>query len=345
MQKGLAVYYNYDVNITDTELIAQINQDGRVNPVFPRGYSASIAFLNLGADLVVGTGMQEIVKLNSFDRHAVNSFGVFSGQKYNYGRGNNSNVNIEGTSLLAGLTTKWFDIKSNLFINGLFFEYGNSNFDFKEEFIGGHKPLVKSQGSGSYAGGGLLGRLNLLDNAYCETSIRAGQTRLDCNRSDLKDPVTGMEAKYNYESLYFGLHLGGGYIHRFSNNLRADFYGKYIYTHQNAKEVVLPTEEKLKFDGINSQRIKLGTRFDYLLNKKIISDIYAGIALDHELDGEVKVTSDTISGINSNLKGSSVAGEFGLTKNIGRFNLDLGLQGYAGNKEGLRGALKVVYTF
>jgi outer membrane autotransporter protein len=118
-----------------------------------------------------------------------------------------------------------------------------------------------------------------------------------------------------------------------------------IYSHQNEKDVSLPMEEKLKFDGINSQRIKLGTKFDYLINKRSIPNIYARVALNHEFDGEVKVVVDNISAINSGLKGSCVEGELGLTKNIGQFNLELGMQGYAGNKDGISGNLKVVYTF
>jgi hypothetical protein len=234
MQKGLAVYYDCDINITDTELIAQINQNGGVNPVFPRGYSAGIAVSNLGADLVVGAGMQEIVKLNSFDKHVVNSFGIFSGQKCNYGA-SNSRVNINGVSLLAGIVGEVFDsikigigigddINVKSCVTGIFVEYGNSNFDFREESI--NMPIVKSQGEASYAGGGVFGRRGFKSNVYCEISLRAGQSKTDCNSEDLKDPISGIGVKYDYDALYFGLHLGSGYTHKFNNNLSADFYGK-----------------------------------------------------------------------------------------------------------------------
>ncbi|MDR0617317.1 MAG: hypothetical protein LBG23_00820 [Endomicrobium sp.] len=67
-----------------------------------------------------------------------------------------------------------------------------------------------------------------------------------------------------------------------------------MFLKQGAKEVVLPTEEKLKFSGANSHRVQLGARFNYLMSKHIDPLAFAGAALEHEFDGQVKAVVDNV---------------------------------------------------
>ncbi|MDR3124288.1 MAG: autotransporter outer membrane beta-barrel domain-containing protein, partial [Endomicrobium sp.] len=339
VQKGMASIFDCSVDMQETQVLVKLTR-AEVCPALFQGYNASIALLNFGVDLAIDRGMQEITGASEFGKAGIVPFMVFSGKNGDYG--SKSQVKVSGISMLAGVKVKEFEIKSRPLTMGIFCEYGNGKFDSKNDF---NEVDIKSKGTASYVGGGLLGRTYFKDNVYCEVSLRIGQTKADYNSADLKDFGSDLKAKYDYSTLYFGSHLGCGYIHKFNDKLNADLYGKYMFLNQDTKEVVLPSEEKLKFFGANSQRVQLGARFNYLMSKHISLLLTAGAALEHEFDGQVKAAVDNAESINSNLKGNNVIGEIGLGKDFGKLNVDLGVQGYGGNKRDLQAQLKASYIF
>jgi outer membrane autotransporter protein len=71
-----------------------------------------------------------------------------------------------------------------------------------------------------------------------------------------------------------------------------------------------------------------------------------GLAYEHELDGKAKATIDGIAIDVPELKGGSGIGEVGLTISAAeRLTLDLGVRGYAGQRQGVTGILNLTYNF
>ncbi len=73
-----------------------------------------------------------------------------------------------------------------------------------------------------------------------------------------------------------------------------------------------------------------------------------GAAYEHEFDGKAKATTNGYSIDAPSLRGGTVVGEAGLALKPSRtlpLSLDLGVQGYAGKREGVTGSLRVGFEF
>jgi hypothetical protein len=71
------------------------------------------------------------------------------------------------------------------------------------------------------------------------------------------------------------------------------------------------------------------------------------LAWDHEFDGKVKATAYGRNLETPKLEGSTGVAELGISVTTGDsgFALDLGVQGYAGRREGVSGSLLLKYDF
>ncbi|GHU03790.1 hypothetical protein FACS1894158_02880 [Betaproteobacteria bacterium] len=117
-----------------------------------------------------------------------------------------------------------------------------------------------------------------------------------------------------------------------------------LYTRQQSDSVTLNTGEKVKFESIDSERVRIGTRYQHKLTNALSG--YAGIAYDHEFGGKAKATTNGYKIDAPSFKGGSGMFEIGLTgkamANKPLF-LDLGIQGYAGRRDGeFEGELQVL---
>jgi outer membrane autotransporter protein len=221
---------------------------------------------------------------------------------------------------------------------GLFLEYGSGNYDTNNSF---GVDTVKGKGSISYLGGGVLGKVSNADNYYFDFSGRLGQVKTDFNSEDYV--FSGVSAKYNYDVPYYGGHIGAGYIGQKFDNVGLDIYGKYLFTHQNGKEVSLPNGETINFEANNSHRLRFGVKI--MRNQKSVFNPYAGAAYDYEFAGEANATVQGLDVVAPSLKGGTAIGELGLQINGGYLSADLGAQGYSGKRKGISGSFKLNYKF
>jgi outer membrane autotransporter protein len=123
-----------------------------------------------------------------------------------------------------------------------------------------------------------------------------------------------------------------------------DLYGKYFWTRQAGDTVKLSTGESVRFNDTDSSRVRAGGRFSYTIDDTITP--YIGAAWEYEFDGRARATTNGFSMPSPSLRGDTGVGELGLTIRAGELvSLDLGVQGYAGKREGVTGSAQVKIEF
>jgi outer membrane autotransporter protein len=249
-------------------------------------------------------------------------------------------------SLLAGLVSG-LDTAPGRLTLGAFIEYGNGSYDTYNSFSSA--AAIHGDGDIYYMGGGLLGRLDFNPTGpghfYGETSLRAGGVHNQYASSDLRTG-SGLPAAYDSSSAYYSLHLGGGYEWDFAEFASLNIYGKYFWTRQEGDEVTLSSGELVSFAAMDSSRVRLGGRLTY--NGSAMFKPYAGAAWEYELAGEADASTNGFSIDAPSLRGASAVGELGMVFKPSAglpLSLDLGLQGYAGKREGVSGSLLVKLEF
>jgi hypothetical protein len=146
--------------------------------------------------------------------------------------------------------------------------------------------------------------------------------------------------------MYLGLQLGGGYVLSLSEKNALDLYGRYFWTRLGSENVTLTTGENVKFNSLNSHRIRVGGRYVHSVSST--QSFYAGLAFEHEFDAKAKATMDVNSIDAIGLKGSRGIGEIGM-----RFTpsekrplfVDVGIQGYVGKRQGVAGNVRLNHAF
>lgn len=230
---------------------------------------------------------------------------------------------------------------------GVFFEAGFARMNTRNNFSG--EPSVDGDGRSSYYGGGLLARLDLkedlLKGLYLEGSFRYGRLSSQWQSDDLHDAVSGRKAEYDLSTPYYGLHAGLGYVWDMTEDLRLDVYGKYFWTHTDGQSTHI-VDDPWSFDGVDSQRLRLGARLGYDFSRQVTG--YAGAAWEHEFNGKARATTYGLEAPAPSLKGDSGLLEAGLTLTPvagSGLSLDFGVQGHTGVRQGVSGTALVRYEF
>lgn len=204
---------------------------------------------------------------------------------------------------------------------------------------------VRGDGTTKYYGLGVLARQDNNSGVYYEGSLRYGRMDADYDSDNIGD----VHASYDSSSSYYGAHVGIGKINKLNDTAKADIYAKLLYTHQNGDSVALRGEnlgEVYDFNSIDSTRIRVGGRLskDY----SVRATGYAGLAYEYEFDGEARATVQGLSTASPSLQGSSGMLELGYilqSKGANDMSIDIGLQGWAGKKQGVSGNVNFVWTF
>jgi len=346
VRQGVGLVGNFRLGTDDTSLYATLDSV-RLNPqtkVFAEGWLGGAILAVQGADLVAGTGMTEAVKAGATANSGVHAFAAVSGGSLRYDTG--SHVDMKSFSLMAGASDGWDGKHGHVTIGG-FVEYGNGSYDTYNSF----SDAASADGDGSswYTGVGLLSRMDFAKSGalknYLEASARLGRLSNDYGSDDLRD-ASGQTADYDATTTYASFHIGAGTVFTLSESVVFDFYGKYFYTWLEAERTTLPTGERMKFDDVESSRLRVGTRVRYDMNDHV--KFYAGAAWEYEFDGDVDAT---ISGYDIDApttQGNTGIGEIGVVfKPVETLPLtiDLGIQGYVGKREGATGSLNANFKY
>jgi outer membrane autotransporter protein len=346
--QGVTLKYEFELLKNGNKLLVNVAKVSlnEQTKALSEGHLAGMANLLGGADLAASQGIH-LATRNARLVPGLQAFGTISGGSLRHDTG--SHIDVDGVHLLAGFSTGgelsgWSKAHATL---GAFFEYGEGDYDTHNSFATAAR--VKGKGDTDYAGVGVLGRLDFTGNAsghpYAEATLRTGRVSSDFHSSDLRDSQ-GRRASFKSKASYYGASLGTGYVWQVSDRATLDLYGKYLWTHENGDSVRLSTGDPVSFAAVDSHRLKLGANYTRAINTNLNAHI--GLAWEHEFDGEARAKTNGYKIDAPELKGDTGSIELGLSMTPAPNNplsLDIGLQGYAGQREGVTGSVRVNYRF
>jgi hypothetical protein len=340
--KGISLIYDF-VQVQNPDALIVKVLDVEANPqakALAEGQLADIAFLNQGADQLAD--MSRTVAANN-PRKGLIPFGSMHEGSDHYNTG--SRVNLNGPSFLVGFA-RMMEVAGNPLALGPFAEAGWGNYDSNNSF--NNAASVTGNGNTHYYGGGLLSRYDFARGVYVDAALRVGQVHSDFNSTDLCEPGFGC-AQYDTASLYYGAQAGLGYVMPVHEKLALDVSTRYLWTHQNQDSVTV-VNDPIDFAAIDSQRWRGALRLNYLAPSAISP--YVGLAYEYEFDGQANAKAYDLYQIEApSLKGGTGIGELGVNilrnmhNNQASMKLNLGLQAYTGQHEGVGGTVGFRYAY
>lgn len=289
----------------------------------------SVALIQQGSEFIANAGVQAAVK--ALEHLSSSTFGAIGGGYSRYETG--SHVDVTSVNATVGFAHKFAINAKDMAIVAPFIDmgYGDST---------SHVDNTSADGEHSYFGGGILGRLQF-GKLYFDASFRAGSAS-----TEFDGKYQGDNATYDTDSLYLGSHFGLGYQFALSKDNSLDVYGKYTYTYLEGEDITLTDSAKSIFntDDTTAHSTRLGVRFvgNYTDNLAY----RAGVAWDHVFDGDANSKVHNISLDAPTLEGNSAVIEVGINAQLTKaFNLDFGLNGYLGDREGVQGSINCNYAF
>lgn len=325
-----------DVTLTDNGnsidfVVSGMPQASDQTTIIGDSRTAAIAFANQGSDV-----LNEVLSNIDEEEYGIKTFALVHGNRSKYDVA--SDIKINGWSVLTGVgETK--KVNDDLLSWGVFYENGSGNYRTYNNFNGND---LTGFGSSVYNGGGAMLRYDNNSGTYIQAGVRAGNLK-----NSLGDAVAdgfGTVGGYSIDSFYYGALLGVGKIIQLNETDNIDLYGKYFYTHHDGESVNILGDD-VNFDSVESNRVRLGARYNKTLSEKLSG--YYGLAWDYEFSGDADTYIAGFDVDNESLKGSTAVIEAGLhyAPDNSPWSIDLGLQGYAGQREGFSGNVQATYTF
>ena len=223
---------------------------------------------------------------------------------------------------------------------GTFFEAGNGNYRGNHNTDG--MATVKGYGNAHYYGVGLLGEMDFNNGFTADAALRAGRIKTDL-KTDFY--YAGQIARFDdTSSTYYGAHITGTYKWAITPDQQLNTYARYSWTHINGDNVNVLGDE-FNFKSADSHRIRIGTKYAKTSGAFMP---YAGVAWEYEFDGKEggQIIGYTMKDID--LGGSTVIGELGVSwfpTNRDNLRLNVGVEGFAGNREGVMATARLNYRF
>ncbi len=350
--QGISTLYEFDLSVLGNKLNATVAGSGQ-NPQLKslaESHVASVGMLTQGADLLSTQGIGQLRASAAKGIPGPATFGVMGGGSIRYNSG--SHVDVDGFNLAAGFGWNFplNEGKNGNLLAGAFFEAGWGSYDSHNSF--GNAASVNGDGNTNYYGGGILTRYDTAPvgpgNVYLEASGRAGKVDTDYS-SDGFRTASGREVSFDSSAAYYGAHAGVGYIWNITEKSSLDVYTKYLWTHQEDDSVTIQGDD-IHFKAMDSHRLRGGARFSHAITTDSGFSLapYIGAAYEHEFDSKARATSNGNAIKAPDLKGGTGIGEIGLTFKPSAampLSFDLGVQGYAGKREGVTGSLQIKFEF
>jgi outer membrane autotransporter protein len=266
-------------------------------------------------------------------------FGSLGGGSLRYETG--SHVDVEGYNLMGGLASG-SRFEAGTLTVGAFVEYGEGDYSTHNTFASGK---VKGKGDTEYRGVGALAKFAFANGFYADGALRVGTVDNDFHSV----AINGSYTAYDVSSRYYGAHVGVGKLWRLGEKNSLDVSGQYLWTHSKGDKARLKgaTAMTLDFDDVDSSRLRIGARYSHALDEN--TQGYIGAAWEKEFDGKAKATLNGYRIESPELKGDSGRLELGfVTAPLSRYTpltLEVGVQGYWGQREGVTGSARLNYAF
>ena len=333
---GVATVGTGDVEVDENSVkytLTEVKQNDQIDLV-AENRAVAAAFINQGTDLI----SDSLDTISRDSNYGVKTFAAVHGNRSKYDV--NSNIKINGWSVIAGVGNAGKFDNGSEFSWGVFYENGSGNYrtfnEFNNEFFRGDGSLV-------YNGGGIAARYTNKNGVYTEGSLRAGMLKSDMDNA-LRDGA-GNFYGYESESAYYGAHIGIGKIISLSESSDLDVYGKFFHTYTEGDSFKVANDE-FEFDSINSDRLRIGARITS--NKENKFSTYYGLAYEYEFNGDADMTAQGLKAPTQSLQGSSVMAEIGFNYQptpTSPWSFDLNMRGYTGERQGGSFNIQATYTF
>lgn len=308
--------------------IDSISYDSEVNCTTPEAKSpveaqiAGLSVLNAGNDLLATAGFDSAASVVEDELYgSLHPFVISSANKMRVESG--SHVDVKGWNLNIGLAKKLKNNSGELLIAPVI-EYGRGSYDSYLD-NGTH-----GEGDAHFWGAGLIAKQTNEDGLYYEGSLRLGKAS-----TDYKSAIAG-GISYDSDATYYAAHAGLGKIVTINDSDSLDYYGKLFYTRQQGDKVTVGNNATYDFDATTSLRSRIGARYTHKMDTK--NAVYAGLAWQHEFDGEANAIVTTTLGSGS-APAPSVKGDTGIME------LGLGVNGSVGKQKGVGFTLKLDFKF
>jgi hypothetical protein len=338
--------YDYAITVDGNELKARVVRvyfggQARALSELPL---ADVAFLYRAGDDVAYSAIPAAAAASK----GVSGFAAFANVGYGKERVNTgSHIDVKGVTGNVGLAVST-DTGAGPATAGIFLEFGRGEFDSYNDFVDASE--VHGSGDVTYLGGGLLGRFELgsqeSSRPYVEASARIGRTKSDISSFDFMGAL-GAFGKLELSSRYYGFHGGIGYIIDlldFNMDGSIDISAKYFHTRRDGDDFIYAGEQ-IVFGDVTSSRLRAGARFNLGLSDYVRP--FVGGYFEREFRGESQVTVGTEPLPKVSLAGNTGIGELGvtLTSPSVPVEVELGVQGYGGKRDGVSGGVKLNYAF
>ena len=339
--QGVSLRYGFDLmKRADNELVAKVNSVAlnEQTKSLVETRAASAALINSGADLLTDSGMNAAIEAASAAPRTVpggsNDFNLWAAQGGSSLRLNSgSHVDAKGWNINLGFAKK-AAAGRNTITYGPFLEYGRGTYDSYLD-DGTH-----GDGKTSYFGGGVMAKVQSAGGTYVEGSLRAGRVK-----SDYSGNIAGTNTGYDNSSTYYAAHIGIGQEKELKNGSTIEGYAKYFYAHQGGNTTTLHTGETYEFDSVNSNRIRIGTRYTHKMPGS--GAFYTGLAYEYEFGSEAGASYQGYSTPSPSLKGSTGILELGyrFTPKESRVSYGVNLMGMTGKRRGITGGVQMTWAF
>ena len=292
--------------------------------------AAAASFVADGAQLAVD-GMEQLNR----DEYGFNTFASAYGSNGDYDNG----VDMKGWNTMVGVGHN-SETESGAFAWGVFYETGSGEMKAENSY---RKAAFGVDGKAVYNGYGAAARLSKDNGVYYEAGLRAGKLKNNLSNA-LMNAALATEG-YKTESDYRGYHVGVGKAVALDNGDQLDVYARYYHTQVDRDCFVASGGERYYLDKVYSDRIRVGGRYSDELNEAV--KVYYGAAYEYEFSGEAEGSVKGYALNKSDLGGSSFVGELGLLMNNpgSAWTVDMSLQTYAGQYEGIGGKVQATYHF
>ena len=278
--------------------------------------------------------------LRSRDGKRDGLFTAARGGKWSY----DTRTRIEN-NIVSGLLGYGAKLSNDLTM-GAFIEMGHGSYDTRTHISGSTKA---GGGNHNYGGLGVFGD-------YAIPSIEGlhftGYVKVGLLRNEFNSNIAGANVDYDRTGVYWGAHLGTHYDWDLTQSIRSRVFLSYFYDGQGDESFDIAGEgdvggAHVSYDAIHAHRVQLGSMFEFA-----VSDTwrpYFGLTFEQILAAEAKGTATDAQGSfdlnSSDLEGSTGILSAGWTYQDGNFSTELGLNGYAGTRNGVSGQIQANWKF
>ena len=332
----------FDINEENTDLVLTVFES-RISPrtqSLLKGNLTRLAFVNQAGDLVADAGTNTLVDAANAGRQW---FVAMQGGSNHYNM--DSYIDLDGQSVMFGGALSGEAWGGHLSV-GAFVEGGWADYEMLDVFDNGS--TMKGKGETDYRGAGLLAYYGKVvdDNRswWAEASVRAGRADLTYATQDW---VPGYD--YDLSGNYFAAHVGAGYRYALSPTQSLNLFTKAFYNRQAGEDFMIETNP-IEFDTMESMRWRAGVAYEQLTQMAGGTRFFwkTSLAYEYEFESVARGRADGYQIQESDLTGSSGVAEFAMTvvpAALPNTDFKVAVQGYAGQREGVSGQVRLTHRF